>query len=140
MKKLMIAAAVAALTAGAFAGNCAEEVLEDVDCGLLMTVKFSGKTASEKNLEYKTVQKISGKGILTITDYATELLEVKVGKAKYDVLLEDGEVTKLTVFGKNLEKTIKDFEKYRDKASTEDEAAFWQSLLDIIPVPNEDAK
>ena len=39
-------------------------------------------------------------------------------------------------FGKNIEKVRKDFEKYRDKASTEDERAFWQSLLDIIPVPN----
>jgi len=103
MKKLMIAAAVAAMTAGAFAGNCAEDP-EDVDCALVMTVKFSGKTATEKNLEYKTVQKISGKGVLTLTDYATEVLEVKVGKTKYDVVLEDGEVTKLTVFGKNLEK------------------------------------
>ena len=40
-------------------------------------------------------------------------------------------------FGKNIEKVRKDFEKYRDKASTEDERAFWQSLLDILPVPNE---
>ena len=39
-------------------------------------------------------------------------------------------------FGKNLKKVRKDFEKYRDKAATEDERAFWQSLLDIIPVPN----
>ena len=39
-------------------------------------------------------------------------------------------------FGKNIEKVRKDFEKYRDKAATEDERAFWQSLLDIIPVPN----
>ena len=41
-------------------------------------------------------------------------------------------------FGKNVEKVRKDFEKYRDKAATEDEAAFWQSLLDIIPVPNDE--
>lgn len=39
-------------------------------------------------------------------------------------------------FGKNIEKVRKDFEKYRDKAATEDERAFWQALLDIIPVPN----
>ena len=39
-------------------------------------------------------------------------------------------------FGKDLAKERKNFEKYRDKASTEDERAFWQSLLDIIPVPN----
>ena len=39
-------------------------------------------------------------------------------------------------FRKNLEKERKNFEKYRDKAATEDERAFWQSLLDIIPVPN----
>lgn len=36
-------------------------------------------------------------------------------------------------FGKDIEKVRKDFEKYRDKAATEDEAAFWQSLLGIIP-------
>ena len=39
-------------------------------------------------------------------------------------------------FGKNLEKERKNFKKYRDKAATEDERAFWQSLLDSIPVPN----
>ena len=105
MKKLMIAAAVAAMTAGVFAGNCAEDPV-DPDCALVMTVKFSGKTATEKDLEYKTVQKISGKGVLTIADYVTEVLAVKVGKEKYDILLEDGEVTKLTVFGKNLEKAM----------------------------------
>lgn len=43
-------------------------------------------------------------------------------------------------FGKNIEKFRKYFGKYRDKAATEDERAFWQSLLDIIPVPNETAK
>ena len=105
MKKLMIASAVAAMTAGAFAGNCSEDPV-DPDCALVMTVKFSGKTATEKNLEYKTVQKISGKGVLSISDYVTEVLAVKVGKDKYDVVLEDGEVTKLTVFGKNLEKAL----------------------------------
>ena len=76
----------------------------DVDCALEMTVKFSGKTATEKNLEYKTVQKISGKGTLVIADYATEVLEVKVGKNKTTWVLDDGDVYKLTVFGKNLEK------------------------------------
>lgn len=40
-------------------------------------------------------------------------------------------------FGKNVEKVRKDFTKYRDKAATDDERAFWQSLLDIVPVPNE---
>ena len=39
-------------------------------------------------------------------------------------------------FGKNLDKTRKYFEKYRDKAAPDDERDFWQSLLDIIPVPN----
>ena len=120
MKKLMIASAVAAMTAGAFAGNCSEDPV-DPDCALVMTVKFSGKTATEKDLEYKTVQKISGKGVLSISDYVTEILAVKVGKEKYDVLLEDGEVTKLTVFGKNLEKamdenTMKPGKKYKVEA------------------------
>ena len=39
-------------------------------------------------------------------------------------------------FGKNVEKVRKYFEKYRDKAATDDERAFWKSLLEIIPVPN----
>ena len=39
-------------------------------------------------------------------------------------------------FGKNLKKERKNFKKYRDKAATEDEREFWQSLLNIIPVPN----
>ena len=39
-------------------------------------------------------------------------------------------------FGKNVEKDRKYFEKYRDKAATDDERAFWKSLLEIIPVPN----
>lgn len=39
-------------------------------------------------------------------------------------------------FGKNIAKIRKDLEKYRDKAATDEERAFWQSLLDIIPVPN----
>ena len=40
-------------------------------------------------------------------------------------------------FGKKVEKVRKDFTKYRDKSATDDERAFWQSLLDIIHVPNE---
>lgn len=40
-------------------------------------------------------------------------------------------------FGKNIEKVRKYFDKYRDKASTDDERMFWQSLLDIIQVPND---
>ena len=40
-------------------------------------------------------------------------------------------------FGKNIEKVRKDFEKYRDKAGTQDERNFWQTLLYIIPVPND---
>lgn len=39
-------------------------------------------------------------------------------------------------FGKKIEKYRKNFEKDRDKAATDEERAFWQSLLDIIPVPN----
>lgn len=37
-------------------------------------------------------------------------------------------------FGKNVAKVRKVFTKYRDKAATDDERAFWQSLLDIVPV------
>ncbi|MCR5413322.1 MAG: hypothetical protein K6F50_01175 [Kiritimatiellae bacterium] len=107
MKKLMIAAAVAALTAGVYAGNCSDE--PEVDCADVFTVKFSGKTTQEKNATYKTVVKLSGKGTLQIdADYVTETLAVKVGKDKYDVILEDGEVTKFTYFGKKLETVLDD--------------------------------
>ena len=93
------------------------------DCWCLRGQLLRGScgSATEKNLEYKTVQKISGKGVLSISDYVTEVLAVKVGKEKYDVLLEDGEVTKLTVFGKNLEtakdeNTMKPGKKYKVEA------------------------
>ena len=39
-------------------------------------------------------------------------------------------------FGKKVDMVRKVFAKYRDKAATDDERAFWQYLLDIIPVPN----
>ena len=39
-------------------------------------------------------------------------------------------------FGKKVEMVRKVFAKYRDKAATDDERAFWQSLLDIIQVPD----
>ncbi len=100
MKKFMIVAAVAALSAGAFA-SCGESV---TGCKTVFTVKFSGKTATENAAEtYKTVQKISGKGTLTFSadDYVEEL-SVKVGKQKYAIELHEGELTKWTYFGKKL--------------------------------------
>lgn len=108
MKKLMFAAAVAAMTASVLAGNCKETPEED--CMDVFNVKFSGKTTTEnEDLTYKSVKKLSGKGTLTITaDYVTEALAAKVGKAKYTLLLEEGEVTKFTVFGKKLEKVLDD--------------------------------
>jgi len=105
----MIAAAAAAMVAGAYAGNCKEDPV--TECADVFTVKFSGKTASEdmKTLEYKLVQKISAKGTLVLDDYVTEVLDVKIGKESYkDVVLEDGEVTKFTVFGKKLETVLDD--------------------------------
>ena len=112
MKKLMVAAVLAAMAAGAYAGNCKEDP-EDLDCVDVFTVKFSGKTASEdqKTLEYKLVKKISAKGYLYLSDYVTEeLTSVKVGKDKIEdgLVLEDGEVTKFTVFGKKLENVLDD--------------------------------
>lgn len=64
-------------------------------------------------------------------------------RAERDLAKADAKVLKYVQkaarkFGKNLEKVRKDFEKYRDKAATEDEASFWQSLLGIIPVPNDE--
>lgn len=40
-------------------------------------------------------------------------------------------------WSKNINKVRKDFEKYIKKSATDEEREFWQSLLDIIPVPNE---
>ncbi len=105
----MIAAAVAALTAGVYAGNCAEE--PEVDCIDVFTVKFSGKSTAEINDTYKKIVAIKGKGYLTMDpDYVTETFDyVKVGSTKYeDLVLEDGEVTKFTYFGKKLEYIIDD--------------------------------
>ena len=108
MKKLMIAAAAAAMVAGAYAGNCKEDP-EEFDCVTSFKVSFSGKTANEKT-EYKTVQKLSAKGYLMIdSEYVTETLDVKIGKDKYDgIILEDGEITKFTYFGKDLDKVLDD--------------------------------
>lgn len=39
-------------------------------------------------------------------------------------------------WSKNIDKVRKDFEKYVSKAATDEEREFWQSLLDIIPVTN----
>ena len=111
MKKLMIAAAVAAMTAGAFAESCQEDP-ETPDCQTVFTVKFSGKTACENEKEtYKTVQKISGSGYLVLSDYVTEMFtKFKVGKTDYakEIFFTDGEVTKFSMFGKNLEKLMDD--------------------------------
>lgn len=42
--------------------------------------------------------------------------------------------------GKNIEKVRKDFDKYISKAATDEEREFWQSLLDTLPVPNNEGK
>ena len=112
MKKLMIAAAVAALTAGAFADSCS--ISGDVDCEVVFEVKFSGKTGSQvydkkgNDKGYAAVQKISGKGTLTFgAEYVEEFEQVKVGKLVFEgddeIVLEDGEVLQWTYFGKDLE-------------------------------------
>lgn len=118
MKKVMIAAAVAAMIAGAYAGNCKDDP-DTGDCADVFTVKFSGKTANEdtKTIEYKLVKKVSAKGYLTLGEYVTEELAVKVGSDKYDVVLEDGEVTKFTVFGKKLEYVTDDYLKKPGKTT-----------------------
>lgn len=62
-------------------------------------------------------------------------------RAERDLAKADAKVLKdmqkaARKLGKNLEKERKNFEKYLDKAATEDERAFWQTLLDTLPVPN----
>lgn len=104
----MLAAAVAALTAGAFAAGCQEDP-EPVDCVTTFTVKFSGKTATENAKQtYKTVQKLSGKGYLYLKGATAvdEEISGKIGSEKFAKVLENGEITKFTVFGKNLAKAI----------------------------------
>lgn len=112
MKKLMIAAAVAAITAGAYAEKCA--ITTASGCQVVFQVKFSGKTATEtltkdSSKEYASIQKISGKGTLTLDEegYVEEFETVKVGKRTFkddeEIVLEDGEVLQWTYFGKDLE-------------------------------------
>ena len=118
MKKLMIVAAVAALSASAFAAKCSDAPQND--CQTAFTVKFSGKTADTyfKNSDgdegdYAAIQKISGKGSLVVAEYVTEYLEsVKVGKYKVgNLTLTEGELIKWSYFGKNLETISNDWTK-----------------------------
>ena len=111
MKKLMIAAALAAITAGAYAG-CS---VGPGSCSVKFTVKFSGKTATQtydkkgEDKGYASVQKLSGKGTLTFDDidYVEEFSQVKVGKVVFGgdnkIVLTGGTVDQWTYFGKGLE-------------------------------------
>lgn len=102
MKKLMIVA-LAAVAMGANAASCTDPSVQG-SCQTVFTVKFSGKTATE-GANYKTTQKLSAKGYLTLsdTDVSEEFTQFKIGKEKYNTnVLTGGTVTKMTYFGKNL--------------------------------------
>lgn len=124
MKKLMIAAAAAAMTAGAYAADflpidCLPEVGEGVCPVMVFKLTGSGKTVQNYKDAYKTVKTLKiSKGALVLTPdeamaeecdiccYATAeiLATVKVGSTTHYVDIVDVPVTKWSIFGKNLEK------------------------------------
>lgn len=124
MKKLMVAAAAAAMAAGVYAAgfqpiDCTPDVPEG-DCPV-MTFKLtaSGKAVQDYKGEYKTVKtlKISKGALVMMPDetmaqdcdiccYATANIyaTVKVGSATHYVAINDVAVTKWSIFGKELDK------------------------------------
>ena len=107
MKKLMIAAAAAALVGGAYA-SCSPSPLVPDCTAVVFTLKGSGKISAENSKDtYKTNAKISPKGYLVINaDYSAEILaSLKYRGEKALVGLGDStEVTQLGAYGKNLAK------------------------------------
>ena len=124
MKKLRIAAAAAAMVGGAYAADfLPKDCLSDVEVQECppMTFKLTanGKAVQDVKGEYKTVKtlKISKGALVMIPDddmakncgiccYATAsiLATVKVGSATHYVEIPEVDVTKWSIFGKDLEK------------------------------------
>lgn len=124
MKKLMIAAAVAAMTAGAFAAsfqpiNCDEDdPVVSVCPDMVFKLTGSGKTVQDVKGDYKTVKALKiSKGALVMApsdalidcgiccyDTAGIYALVKVGSEKHYIAIEEVPVAKWSVFGKNVEK------------------------------------
>lgn len=103
MRKHMIAVVAVALAAVGFA-DCGPDAN---DCNTVFALKFSGKTACQregKPNEYKSVRKLSGKGLLSLSgdDSREEFTEVKIAKRKYGPIAVAPVVRKCTIFGKNL--------------------------------------
>ena len=103
MKKLMIAAAVAAMTAGAFAACSVDD--EDTTCATVFELKASGKISGAKStkVDYKVNKSLSAKGYLLIdAEYTAEaLVAFKYKGVKYAADIEDGEVIEFAAYGKN---------------------------------------
>lgn len=137
MKKLMFVAAAAAMTAGAYAAeflpiDCLPDV-EVSECPV-MTFKLSatGKAVQDIKGEYKTVKSLKiNKGALVmlpdeamaqdcgICCYATAtiLATVKIGSATHYVEIPEVDVTKWSIFGKDLN-TVANFLTDMVKGST----------------------
>jgi hypothetical protein len=129
MKKLMIAAAAAAMISGvqaaAFApGDCGDDlVITDAPCPVMVfKLTASGKTVQDVNEgEYKAVTSLKiSKGALAFLynedcaenggvccyDAASLYAQVKVGKKTSKIAMTDVAITKWSVFGKNLDKAL----------------------------------
>lgn len=124
MKKLMIAAAAAAMTAGAFAASflpidCIGGDPEVSECpDMVFKLTGSGKAVQDVKGEYKTVKALKiSKGALVMApsdsmidcgiccyDTASIYALVKVGSAKHYIAIEEVPVAKWSIFGKNVEK------------------------------------
>lgn len=124
MKKLMVAAAAAAMAAGVYAAgfqpiDCTPEIADGVCPPMTFKLTASGKAVQDVNGAYKTVKtlKISKGALVMLPDetmaedcdiccYATAtiLATVKIGSATHYVEIPDVAVTKWSIFGKDLEK------------------------------------
>jgi hypothetical protein len=152
MKKLMMVAAAAALTASVQAGivvtNCKEKV--STECpNIVFKVTASGKIVDGISKEYKTVSKLKiSKGALVLWgagsddsccyDYYSLYLPLKLGKTTYKIVIPQEEMECWTIFGKNLDKAMEDYEKNKKfKLDSEiglsyaDDAAEMETLEDI---------
>lgn len=166
MKKTMIAAAFAAVTSAALAGgaflpiNCAETP-NTPDCDpMVFKLTASGKTVQTveaKDSTYKSVTtlKISKGAIAFIGElnecldgaccYATAdiFAQVKIGKKTTKIAIEEIEVGKWSVFGKNTEKVINYLAEMKKGSSLALESDLFLSAEDaevLVDAADEDAE
>lgn len=138
MKKFMFAAAVAAMTAGAFGAtlnyvDCDPQASEGACDILVFKLTASGKTVQDANEgAYKAVKNLKiAKGAMAfkfdeacadegVCCYTTADLfaAVKVGSKTSKIAIEDLEIGKWSVFGKTFEAKVRDYLHTMKKGST----------------------